>query len=155
MIHFLIGSDPVGDAHLHVVSTPDEVVPWRRGVYVESSRENEFVLRADADLLGTGDSLIATISFVERGDLDPGWFLIAPSNAIGEQIPNSGESHLGVTEAGATVRVTFNTPLLDRESSVHIADPARVRLLVKTHTMGRAEMVVDVLDCRDPSAENV
>jgi hypothetical protein len=147
MIHFLIGSDSAGKVHLHVVSTPDEVVPWRKGVYIESLREGELVLSADAELLGTGSSPIATISFIERRDLDPDRSLLAPSNPLGKKIPNSEKSHLGVTEAGTTVRVTFKMPLLNRGSNLHIADRTRVRLLVMTHTMGRAKMAVDILDC--------
>jgi hypothetical protein len=51
--------------------------------------------------------------------------------------------------------VTFNTPVLNSGSRLHVADPTRVRLLVMTHTMGRAEMAVDVLDCGGTSVENV
>jgi hypothetical protein len=153
MILFLLGSDSAHRVHLHLVSSGSEHVPWSTGKFFESRPREEFVLHANALQLGTGALRIATVSFVSAYSDDVDAHLLAPLHAVGSAATADDELRLVLhaTDNNGRLSLSMASSAVKDGETLAVDDPARVKLLVDTYMMGRAEYEVNTLRCVGPS----
>jgi hypothetical protein len=143
----LLGSDDAGTVHLHVVVQRHEPLSALVGITVKSTGSDNFLLRADTDLLGSGELSISTLSFIRAPD--PNENVYRPKGPTGERLLESAEQLLlRITEKKRVVTMAVSSGLTFARLDHPFADGVpRVRLFVQTHTMGRADMNIDILEC--------